>query len=48
MIHMHVAQGDREIEQMLKRYGKRTPEFLDTIGYLDRPVTGRPSDRSHR
>ncbi len=35
MIHMHVAQGDREIEQMLKRYGKRTPEFLDTIGYLD-------------
>ncbi len=35
MIHMHVAQGDREIEQMLKRYGKRTPEFLDALGYLD-------------
>jgi 5-methylthioadenosine/S-adenosylhomocysteine deaminase len=35
MIHMHVAQGDREIEQMLKRYRKRTPAFLDEIGYLD-------------
>jgi 5-methylthioadenosine/S-adenosylhomocysteine deaminase len=34
-IHMHVAQGDREIDQMLKRYGKRTPDFLDQIGYLD-------------
>jgi 5-methylthioadenosine/S-adenosylhomocysteine deaminase len=35
MIHMHVAQGDREIEQMLKRYGRRTPAFLDELGYLD-------------
>jgi len=35
MIHMHVAQGDREIEQMLKRYGQRTPAYLDAIGYLD-------------
>jgi len=35
MIHMHVAQGDREIEQMVKRYGQRTPVFLDKIGYLD-------------
>ena len=35
MIHMHVAQGDREIDQMLKRYGKRTPAFLEQIGYLD-------------
>jgi 5-methylthioadenosine/S-adenosylhomocysteine deaminase len=35
MIHMHVAQGDREIDQMLKRYGQRTPEFLDELGYLD-------------
>jgi 5-methylthioadenosine/S-adenosylhomocysteine deaminase len=35
MIHMHVAQGDREIEQMLKRYHQRTPAFLDDIGYLD-------------
>jgi 5-methylthioadenosine/S-adenosylhomocysteine deaminase len=34
-IHMHVAQGDREIDQMLKRYGKRTPAYLDQIGYLD-------------
>ena len=35
MIHMHVAQGDREIHQMLKRFGKRTSEYLDKLGYLD-------------
>lgn len=35
MIHMHVAQGDREIEQMVKRYGQRTPAYLDALGYLD-------------
>lgn len=35
MIHMHVAQGDREIEQMLKRHGVRTPQYLDEMGYLD-------------
>jgi 5-methylthioadenosine/S-adenosylhomocysteine deaminase len=35
MIHMHVAQGDREIEQMVKRYGRRTPSYLDELGYLD-------------
>jgi 5-methylthioadenosine/S-adenosylhomocysteine deaminase len=35
MIHMHVAQGDREIEQMIQRYGQRTPAYLDDLGYLD-------------
>jgi 5-methylthioadenosine/S-adenosylhomocysteine deaminase len=35
MIHMHVAQGDREIDQMVKRFGKRTPAYLQEIGYLD-------------
>jgi len=35
MIHMHVAQGDREIDQMGKRYGQRTPAYLDELGYLD-------------
>ncbi|RNB81905.1 amidohydrolase family protein [Brevibacillus panacihumi] len=34
-IHMHVAQGDREIDQMLKRYGKRSIPYLEEIGYLD-------------
>ncbi|WP_350343435.1 amidohydrolase [Proteinivorax tanatarense] len=34
-IHMHVAQGDREIYQMEKRYGKRSIQYLDEIGYLD-------------
>jgi len=35
MLHMHVAQGDRETDQMAKRYGQRTPAFLDELGYLD-------------
>lgn len=35
MLHVHVAQGDREIDQMLKRYGKRSIAFLQEIGYLD-------------
>ncbi len=35
MIHLHTAQGDREIEQMLSRHGKRTPAYLQEIGYLD-------------
>ncbi len=35
MIHMHVAQGDREIDQMLKRFGQRTPQYLQELGYLD-------------
>lgn len=35
MLHVHVAQGDREIEQMVLRHGERTPAFLDRIGYLD-------------
>ncbi|GAB4346637.1 MAG: amidohydrolase [Candidatus Abyssubacteria bacterium] len=34
-IHMHIGQGDREILQMKKRYGKRPVEFLKEIGYLD-------------
>ncbi|RXT08169.1 amidohydrolase [Ammoniphilus sp. CFH 90114] len=36
MIHMHVAQGDREINQMIKRYGKRSIPYLEEIGYLNR------------
>ncbi len=35
MLHMHVAQGDREIDQMLQRFGLRTPAYLQQIGYLD-------------
>lgn len=34
-IHMHVQQGNREIYQIEKRYGKRTTEFLQDLGYLD-------------
>ena len=33
-IHMHVAQGDRETDQMEQRYGMRTIPFLDELGYL--------------
>ncbi len=35
LLHMHTAQGDRETEQIYKRYGKRPIAFLDEIGYLD-------------
>jgi 5-methylthioadenosine/S-adenosylhomocysteine deaminase len=38
MIHMHVAQGDREIDQMVKRYGQRPPAYLADLGYLDRQL----------
>lgn len=34
-INMHVAQGDRETEQIMMRYGKRSIPFLDELGYLD-------------
>ncbi len=34
-LHMHVAQGARETEQILKRYGKRPIAFLSELGYLD-------------
>ena len=34
-IHMHVAQGDREVDQMIQRYGKRPVQFLDKLGYLN-------------
>lgn len=35
MIHFHTAQGERETEQVVKRYGKRPIPFLEEIGYLD-------------
>ena len=35
MLHIHVAQGDREIEQMVKRYGQRTPAFLAANNLLN-------------
>lgn len=34
-LHLHTAQGDRETEQIVKRYGKRPIAFLEEIGYLD-------------
>lgn len=39
-IHMHVACGDRETEQMVKRYGKRTIPYLDEIGILNERLMG--------
>ena len=35
MLHVHTAQGDRETEQIVKRYSKRPIPFLEEIGYLD-------------
>ena len=37
-IHMHVAQGDREIAQVERRYGRRTIAWLDELGLLDRSL----------
>jgi 5-methylthioadenosine/S-adenosylhomocysteine deaminase len=34
-IHMHVSQSEREINQMVKRYGKRSIQYLDELGYLN-------------
>src|SRR5919199_999731 len=34
-IHMHTAQGDRETQQMLGRYSRRSIPWLDEQGYLD-------------
>ncbi|MGD6855763.1 amidohydrolase family protein [Bacillus infantis] len=34
-LHIHVAQGDREIDQMIKRYGKRSIDFLEEQGLLN-------------
>lgn len=34
-MHMHVAQGDREVNQMEKRYGKRSIAFLEEHGFLN-------------
>lgn len=35
-LHMHVAQGDREVDQMMKRYGKRSVDFLEQYGFLNK------------
>lgn len=35
MIHMRVAQGDREIDRLVLRYGRRPIEFLDGRGLLN-------------
>jgi len=35
MVHMHVAQGDREIEQMMQRCGQRSVAYLQDLGLLD-------------
>jgi len=35
MLHVHLAQGERETIQMLKRYNQRSIPFMDSLGYLD-------------
>lgn len=39
-IHMHLQQGSRETEQMLKRYGRRSIPILAEKGYLDENFVG--------
>ncbi len=38
LIHMHTQQGNRETDQIEKRYGKRPVEFLKDLGYLDKSL----------
>lgn len=40
MIHMHVAQGDREIHQVVQRHGMRSVALLDSIDYIDKQLFG--------
>ncbi|MCF7935809.1 MAG: amidohydrolase family protein [Synergistales bacterium] len=35
LVHLHVAQGDRETYQMVQRYGRRTIPWLAELGLLD-------------
>lgn len=35
LIHMHIAQGNRERKQMEARYGKSTIEYLMSIDFID-------------
>ncbi len=39
-IHMHLAQGTRETEQMMMRYGQRTIPFLEKMNYFDEDYIG--------
>lgn len=39
-VHMHVACGERETQQMSMRYGKRTIPFLDELGMLNSSLLG--------
>lgn len=39
-IHMHLAQGTRETEQMIMRYGQRTIPFLEKMNYFDEDYIG--------
>ncbi len=39
-IHMHLAQGTRETEQMLMRYQQRTIPFLEKLDYFDEDYIG--------
>ncbi len=36
MIHMHVAQGDRETNQLVKRFNCRSIPYLQNMGLLDK------------
>ncbi|MBM7634337.1 amidohydrolase family protein [Geomicrobium sediminis] len=38
LVHMHVAQGDREITQMIQRYGKRSIDYLQELNLLDKSL----------
>lgn len=39
-VHMHLEQGARENEQMMKRYGKPAVELLSPYGFFDKDFIG--------
>lgn len=39
-IHMHLQQGSRETQQMKKRYGRRSIEWLNEMDYFDQDFIG--------
>lgn len=37
-IHIHISENEKEIETVIDKHGKRPPEFLDSINFLDSDV----------
>lgn len=38
MIHIHLSETQKEVEDCLQKHGMRPPEYLDSLGFLDSNV----------